>query len=76
MEKYLIDCRDWECYARGNINKCLKCKKGKVSVRCPGCCKEHIITSTVMRIDCECEVSFIPCYDLCEFINEEHSPKN
>jgi len=75
--KYFIKCNYWGCYAKGNICKCLDCKKGEVSVLCPKCGMTYIINSIMRRIDCSCDCGFIPCYKLCDFVNKElvGSPK-
>lgn len=74
-EKYLIDCDDWNCFVKGNIQKCLDCKIGKVLVICPNCGKEHKIESMIRRIDCECGGGFIPCYQKSKFKRILDSPK-
>jgi len=74
-EAKFIECNNFKCFknSKRKLN-CLNCQEGKVFVICFNCGKrhyigrKHYIESEIMRIDCSCGVSFIPCYETNLFI--------
>ncbi len=70
-KRYYVDCQNWKCFKEGSFKKCHKCDKGKITMLCPHCSKEHIAQNIFLRIGCSCGGEFLPIYDTCEFVNKE-----